>query len=188
MDASINETNFIVQRSATTTGPWTTLATLPSGSMTYSDPIGKTDSAYSYRVFASNTVGDTSTPGFPTTTVESKIAGPVTVGTTQIQPPAAPTNLAAVLQAGPQVLLTWRDNADNETEFAIERQIRAGAFSTLIMVGPRNATGNVSYTDTTVSPANAYTYRIAAVNAAGLSDYSNMASVTVIAPLQLRPT
>ena len=35
--------------------------------------------------------------------------------------PAAPSNLTATAQAGPQVSLTWRDNASNETGFVVER-------------------------------------------------------------------
>ncbi|MDH4197170.1 MAG: hypothetical protein OEW05_07185, partial [Candidatus Aminicenantes bacterium] len=46
MDRSLNETSFNVQRSATSTGRWATLATLPPGTTTYTDRIGNTDATY----------------------------------------------------------------------------------------------------------------------------------------------
>ena len=57
------------------------------------------------------------------------------------QPSAAPTGLTATLQSGPQVGLTWTDNATNETGFVVERAVGAGAFSTLATVGPRTNYG-----------------------------------------------
>jgi len=112
-------------------------------------------------------------------TADSGIAGPVQVGTGTTQLPAAPTSLTAALQAGPQVLLTWTDNANNETQFAVERKVGTGSFSTLVSVGPKAGTGSVSYTDTAVAAGATYTYRVAAVNSAGLSAYSNTSGVTI---------
>lgn len=178
-DNSINETGFTVQKSVNNTGPWTTIATLPSNSTSYTDPIGITNNAYYYRVFATNTVGDTTTPGFPTVTVDSDYSNVVKVGQNQVQPPAAPTNLAAKRLTGPRVRLTWRDNATNETGFVVERSDNGGAYFTLVTVGPRFFTGNVNFTDRTVMPGNHYTYRVAAVNEAGLSAYSNTVNMNL---------
>jgi FtsP/CotA-like multicopper oxidase with cupredoxin domain len=180
-DNSSNETGFAVQRALASTGPWTELATVAADVVTYTDPIGNTNQAYFYRVLASNIVGYAGVPGYSTLTVTgaSNIAQ---VGQAQAQPPVAPTSLTATVQAGPQVLLTWTDNDTAETGFVIERAIGAGAFTTLITVGPRNNTGSVSYTDTTVAAGNTYAYRVAAVNSAGLSAYSNTASVSVASP------
>jgi len=172
MGSSTNATSFTVQRALSSAGPWVTRATLPSSSNTYTDRIGNAKTYY-YRVFASNTVGDTATPGFPTMTVDSDFSNVVQVGQSQGQPPAAPTKLTAILQTGPRVRLTWQDNATTETGFVIERSDNGGAYFTLVTVGPRNARGNVNYTDSTVMRGNRYTYRVAAVNAAGLSAYSN---------------
>lgn len=166
--SSINETGFTVQRALSSAGPWTNIATLPSGSNSYTDSIGNKKNTYYYRVFASNTVGDTETPGFPTMTVVSDFSNVVYV----VQPPAAPTKLTAVLQSGPIVRLTWQDNAENETGFMVERSDNGGAYFTLVTVGPGNSTGNVSYTDRTVTKGNKYTYRVAAINTAGMSAYS----------------
>ncbi len=99
-----------------------------------------------------------------------------------LQPPAAPSNLTATAQAGPQVLLSWTDNATNESGFVIERAVNGGAFTTLVTVGPRNNTGGVTYTDVSVAAGSTYAYRVAAANAAGLSAWSNTANVTIPAP------
>jgi hypothetical protein len=179
IDNSTNETGFTVQRAVNSAGPWTTIATLPSDSTSYTDPISIIINAYYYRVVASNTVGDTATPGFPTLTVDSDFSNVVQVGLNLVQPPAAPTNLTVSLQTEPQVRLTWRDNAITETGFVVERSDNGETYFVLVTVGPRFFIGNVNYTDITVVPGNRYTYRIAAVNAAGLSAYSNMANVNL---------
>ncbi len=186
-DNSLNETAFIVQRALSSLGPWENLVVLPANTTTYSDPIGNTNQAFAYRVLAANTVGDTSiyaapSIGFPTITMESDFSNIVVAGGTQVLPPTAPTNLTAVLQNGPQVLLTWNDTASTETGFLIQRATDGVTFSNLVTVGARNGTGNVSYVDTTVFPGATFTYRVAAVNAGGLSAFSNLTSVAVALP------
>ncbi len=186
-DNSLNETAFVVQRAASTTGPWTDIAVLAPNTVRYTDRIGNTNQAYAYRVFASNTVGDTAvyaapSIGFPTETMVSEFSNAILIGTVPTQKPAAPTNLSALFQAGPQIRLTWTDNATNETGFVIERATDGVTFSTLVTVAARTNTGSVSYTDTSVLASNTYTYRVAAINAAGASAFTNLASATVPAP------
>jgi hypothetical protein len=65
------------------------------------------NAAYSFRIIAQNTVGYGAE--FPSMTVKS-ISDTLTLGTA----PLAPTTLTAVFQTGPQITLTWRDNAINE--------------------------------------------------------------------------
>ena len=97
-----------------------------------------------------------------------------------VAPPNAPTNLTAVLQAGPQVSLAWRDNATNETGFVVERSLNGGLYGVVASPGPRANTGQVTFVDNTVvaQPGAVYTYRVKAVNGGGSSGYSNLASVT----------
>ncbi|MBR0577318.1 fibronectin type III domain-containing protein [Proteiniclasticum sp. BAD-10] len=186
-DNAANETGFVVERSANPAGPWTSLATLPAGTTTYSDRIGNTNNNYYYRVFATNTVGDTLTVGFPVVTRLSDYSNVASVGTVAITKPAAPTSLTAVVQTGPQVFLTWRDNANNETGFVIQRSTNGGTFTNLVTVNANNGTGSVNYTDTTVVAGNSYTYQVYALNAAGSSLTSNTASVT-LASVPAAPT
>ncbi|MHB8076823.1 hypothetical protein [Desulfosporosinus fructosivorans] len=173
---TINETSFTVQRSVNSTGPWTTLALLSPGATSYTDPIGNTDIDYYYRLFASNTVGDTTTPGFPTMTVDSDFSNVVQAGKNPVQPPAAPTNLIAWLQRA-RVRLSWRDNAKIQVGFVVERSDNGGTYFVLVIIGPIYNNGYVDYTDRTAIPGNRYTYQVAAMNEAGLSAYSNTASV-----------
>ena len=179
-DNASNETGYLVQRSASSAGPWTTITTLPENTRTYADTIGNTTNAYYYQVIAVNTVGDTLTPGFPTITQESAASNIVTVGSQQVLKPAAPTSLTALVQPGPQILLGWTDNAVNETGFVIQRSTDGGTtFTTLVTIGARTGTGSVSYIDTAVMAGINYLYRVAAINSAGLSAYSNSAAATL---------
>jgi len=180
VDNSDHETGYTVKRANVATGPWTDLATLAADATTYTDPIGNpADQVWFYQVFAINTVGYTGVAGYKNLTVTSEGSNIVQVPETALPAlPADPTNLTAAVQAGPQVLLNWTDNSDNESGFVIERAVGTGAFSTLVTVGA----GIESYTDVTVLAGNNYTYRVAAVNAAGLSGYSNTASVAIAVP------
>jgi hypothetical protein len=183
VDNSANETGFIIQRALYGDGPWSDLATVAPDVTAYSYVIGNTSTVYFYRIVASNTVGYSSTPGYSTMTVTS-YSNTISVPEQGPQPPAAPTNLSAIAQAGPQVLLTWTDNATNESGFVIERCAGTGCtnFAVLVTVGPRNNTGSVSFTDVSVAAATTYNYRVRAVNAAGYSAYSNTAAVAIAGP------
>jgi FtsP/CotA-like multicopper oxidase with cupredoxin domain len=131
-DNSPNETSFSIQRAAAPGGPWAPLKTLPSGSTTYTDLIGNTKNVYYYRVYAANTVGDTITPGFPTVILDSDYSNTATTGTVQAEPLTAPTNLTATVKPGPQVLLTWKDNATNETGYTIEMSTNSNFTTSLV--------------------------------------------------------
>jgi hypothetical protein len=165
----------------------------------FADTTVASNTAYWYRVFAlGNTVGDTDvypgSLGFPTMSADSVSSKlPVVVGTPATGVPADPTLLQTpVVQAGPQVRLTWRDNAPSatkpnpETGFAVQRctvvppATTCSDFAQIALPGPRNGTGNVTYTDTTVTAGNTYFYRVFAVNAAGPSVFpTNQASAIV---------
>jgi hypothetical protein len=140
-------------------------------------------------------VGDTTLAGFPTMSADSvsNTAGPITTGAAA-NPPAAPTNLTATAQAGPQVSLTWRDNANNETGFIVNRcsfvapATTCSNFAQIATVGPRNNTGNVTYIDTTVAGGNSYLYQVAAFNAGGNSAFVTLAVPVVIQAIPPAPT
>ena len=87
----------------------------------------------------------------------------------------APTTLAAVVQAGPQVLLTWHDNSNNETGFEIYRSTNSSAFSLLVTTGANV----ITYTDTTVVAGNYYAYKVRAVNGGDQSIYTFIVQVVV---------
>ena len=187
-DQSLKETGYTVQRASDNTFA-TGLVSFALGpnTVTFQDTTVAPNNRYWYRVFANGgVIGDTqiypNSIGFPTMVADSVTAPlEVLVGAAP-GTPIAPTNLAAALQTGPQVRLTWRDNATNETGFSVERctQLAAGCtFARIAIAPPRNNTGNVTYTDTTVAAGNTYLYQVAAVNSAGTSDYAPVPPATV---------
>jgi FtsP/CotA-like multicopper oxidase with cupredoxin domain len=174
-DNSITETAFVVQ-SINSTGNWVDVASVQSPlnqpnihqarSLTlpgvYNPLVGAR-----YRIVAQNTVGYGS--GFPALTVQST-SDPLAVNL-----PAAPTAAVATLLAGPQIRLTWTDNAVSETGFVIERSSNGVTFTQIGTAPARNNTGAASYIDVAVPTGAAdasFTYRVAAVNLAGQSAYA----------------
>ena len=97
--------------------------------------------------------------------------------------PAAPTNLAG-RQSGPPlaVSLTWTNNATYPaaTEVTIQRATNA-AFTRNLVVFTTGPTAT-SYTDTAVSAATTYYYRVRAEDSVGYSVWSNTVSVPVVTP------
>lgn len=78
--------------------------------------------------------------------------------------PAAPNNFTAALATGPQVNLAWRDNANNETGFVLERSENGGPFSQIAAPGVSTGTGaTLTFTDTAVMTGANYSYRVKAV-------------------------
>ena len=93
--------------------------------------------------------------------------------------PKAPTNLEAAALSTSEIELTWTNNADNEDGFRVKRD------GTVIA----NVDANVqNFTDTELSPATRYSYKVKAFNDVGVSDYSNEASAsTNIPPVIIKP-
>lgn len=172
---STNTTNFTVQRAVNINDPWTTLDdSLTSDVNSYTDLIGNSNIAYYYRVFASNTVGDTVTSGFPAVTVASQPSNIVRIGQ-----PSAPTNLTAIQLSNLRVRLRWQDNDRNENGFLIERSENGSDFFIVGAVSENNTTGIVSFIDRSVLPNNLYAYRVVAINTSGFSAYSNTIEVLI---------
>ncbi len=90
--------------------------------------------------------------------------------------PDAPANLSAVAFSSTSVNLSWSDQSENETGFLIHRSTVGGdsGFSTITTTSA-DAT---SFTDTGLSPATEYFYRVSATNSAGDSAASNEESAT----------
>ena len=78
--------------------------------------------------------------------------------------PLAPTQLSAAAPDFSTVVLTWTDNAFNESGYVIERTTDAG--NTWSVVATVLA-GSVGYTDTNLNESSSYGYRVSATNAAG---------------------
>ena len=96
-------------------------------------------------------------------------------------------------------MLSWLDNAFNESGFSIQRSGNASFKKNLttIKIGPNATVGaNVTtvgpdvttYVDTTVSPKTKYYYRVQAFNAVGSSAFTNTAKVATPGQLPATPT
>ncbi len=72
------------------------------------------------------------------------------------------------------IRLEWTDFATNETAYMLERSASGGDFFPLQTLPPDMS----SFTDHTAQPAMAYAYRVRAVNAAGPSAWSSVATLT----------
>src|SRR5207253_597147 len=92
--------------------------------------------------------------------------------------PAAPTNLTAAVASTTQINLAWTDNSSNQGGFQIRRSTDGVNFTFLVTI----AADVTTYSDTGLTPGSQYYYQVAAVNAAGTSDSSNVASDWVAAP------
>lgn len=93
----------------------------------------------------------------------------------------APSNLQATAASSSQINLTWQDNCGRDEGFRIERSTDGINFSEIAQV----EASIVSYSDTNLSSATTYYYRIRAfkVQQSGkitYSFYSNKASATTL--------
>ncbi|MFH1227402.1 MAG: putative Ig domain-containing protein [Planctomycetota bacterium] len=102
----------------------------------------------------------------------------ITITVTDVAAPNAPTGLAANAVSPAQIKLTWTDNSADETGFKIERAPASGG-----QAGTYNQIDTVSasitsYSDTGLTEATVYYYRVCADNNVGSSAWSNEADAT----------
>jgi hypothetical protein len=170
LGSAAGEIGYLVQRAPLAKngkpGAYVQIGTAPANATTFTDTTAGTTTTWSYIVVAYNAAGNSPSVAF---------LAPA--------PPAAPTNMVATLQAGPQIRLTWTDNSNSEQSFTIEKSVSGGAFGPLASV----AANVTTYTDIGVTVGGTYQYRVKAVNAAGSSTYATSGSVLVPLP-PLAPT
>ena len=161
-DATVLETGFRIERKPSG-GAFAVLATTAANAVEYLDSGLTEATAYTYRVTALGSSGN------------SAPSGEVTA-TTLLGPPAG----LAVTAAANRINLAWQDGSTHETGFLIERKTAGGSFTTLASVGA----SVTAYADTAVTANTTYTYRVKAMGSAGGSSYSNESSA---APLNVAP-
>lgn len=150
IDASVNETSVKVYR-APAGGAFALIATLPAGTVAYTNSALTPLTAYEFRVAAVNSGGET--------------ASATVAVTTLVLPPLAPSGFTAVAQWTPAIRLGWIDNATNETGFYLYQSVNGGAFSRIGTL-PANS---VSFTNTSLIKGTRYDYQLTAFNAGGES-------------------
>ncbi len=155
-----NEIGYYVERATVAKngkiGTYARIGDTLANQLSFTDATAVSGTNYRYRVVAYNAAGDTVSP---------PVGGP------SVTSPALPSNVTAAMVNGPQINLTWRDNATNEDFFLVERSVNGGAFVLIAQVPARNNTGNTSYVDTLVSSDRSYQYRVAAVNAGNIGTF-----------------
>lgn len=158
--ASTGATSYTVKRALTATGPFVTVAANVSGT-TYTNTGLTNGTTYYYVVTASNAAGESVNSA-------SAMATPAAVATA----PAAPTALTATA-GNAQVSLAWTASA-GATSYNVKRALTAaGPFTTVAS----NVTAT-SYINTSLTNGTTYYYVVSAVNAAGQSANSTVASAT----------
>jgi hypothetical protein len=92
-----------------------------------------------------------------------------------VQDPTAPTSLTATRISDTQIDLAWTNTSTSHHEYAsvkVYRSTNGGSYANIVTLGVVT-----SYSDTTTSADNKYTYKVQAVNAAGTADSSASSAV-----------
>ena len=101
-------------------------------------------------------------------------------GTTPTVIPVEPQDLMSKAISTSAIYLMWTDRSTNETGFKIERKLVGGTFA---VVGT-TATNIATYSDTGLTSATTYIYRVYSYNVAGKSPvYSNELTLTTNSPI-----
>ena len=159
-DNSADETGFRLERSLDGSN-WSLRANLGANVTGYTDTGLASNTTYLYRVRAFNA---TETSGW------SNVAS----ATTDPLPPAAPSNLGATAMSESRIDLAWQDNANNESGYRVDRSTNQVNWTTIANLGA-NAT---TYSNTGLSAATTYYYRVSANNSAGSSAYASAQATT----------
>ncbi len=165
-------TAYNIDRSTTSTGGFSQIATVGSGATAYTNTGLAEGALYFYEVDASDAL---------TTSAFSSIANAVTTL-------AAPSGLSASAVSISQINLTWTDNDGGAaTAYDIDRSTNSTTgFAQIATVG----TGATAYTNTGLSEGTKYYYEILAANSVTTSAFSAVtgATTTITAPSGLSAT
>jgi hypothetical protein len=160
-DNSGDELMFRVDRS-TNGSTYTFLGYTMAGVAAYTDTGLAPSTKYYYRVSAENPAGNS---GYATYTY-----------TTSSGIPDAPSGLTATSVAANRITLAWTDNSSDESLFRVERSLNGSTYSS---IGTTSA--NVAaFTDSGLTSATQYYYRVRAENKYGNSAYSTYVVSTLI--------
>lgn len=167
-DNADNETGSVVERceGAGCSGFAAIGSPVAANVATFNDATAVAGTSYSYRVYATNLLGNS--------------AATAVVSVTPFLP-VAPNGLALTTVSGTQINLTWVDNSLNETGFEIRRCAGDGCsnFAAIDSVGA----GVTAFSDLTVTSGQSYSYSVAAFAEFGTSNTSSEATITTRVPV-----
>ncbi len=159
------ETGYRIERSADGSTGWTSAGTVAQNATSFNDTGRSASTTYYYRVFATNTSGDSA-------------ASSVVSAATPAFSLNAPSSLNTSSVTSTTIDLSWTDNSSDETGFKIERKTGTnGTWALRDTVGA----GIATYHDTGLSPTTQYFYRVYAYNGGGNSANSSEATATTSA-------
>jgi hypothetical protein len=164
-DNSRNESGFKVERSPDGVNGWQQIAAPGPNAVTYSNTGLGAGAHFYYRVRAYNALGD------------SLYTVPADAVTTSVL--SAPGGLSASPASPTQVNLAWTDTNSAETGYRIERSDGSPSNYLPLTSLPANSQ---AYADSSVSPGNAYYYRVQAFNGGASSDWSLASAITWLNP------
>ena len=165
-DTSDNEDNFKVERS-TDGSLYALRSTLNANTTVFTDTGLSASTAYWYRVYAANTIGSS---GFSN----------VVSGTTQAPPiPTAPTNLITTTLTSSVIGLQWTDNSSTETGFKLDRSPNGVSGWVTLTTTAANV---IAFSDTPLTAATTFYYRVCAYNLGGDSAYASLTAATLAVP------
>jgi fibronectin type 3 domain-containing protein len=161
---------YLMYRSSTgEAGPYVKLTVATITINTYTDTSASPSTEYYYKVSVINFIGES---------VQSAYVRAATL------PPAAPENVAARVLSANSIAVSWQP-VSGATSYKVYRSAASsGPYNALTTAGIVTA----AYTDTTVSGAAEYYYKISAINVLGegaQSDYAYASTMPPAAPLGL---
>lgn len=159
-DIAVDEEFYELQRS-TDGANWSLLAELLPNSTHFEDFDTPEGENYFYRIRAVNSVGQSAW---------------VTAAVTVPQPPPAPANFAVTALSASDLQLAWAAPATAETQ-RLERSTD-GASGPWTVLAATLSGSTASYTDTGLSAATTYHYRLLATNNLGHSEWSGASGTT----------
>lgn len=172
-DNSLNESNFVLQRSLSSGAGFVTIATLSANVKDYADNGLSASTTYYYRVYAKNSAGNSANSNETSATTDAPA----------IAVPNAPSNLSAVATSEANISLSWISTSTVESSTIVQRSVSSGTgFATIASL-----TGVISYTDSGLTASTTYYYRVYETNSAGDSANSNEAFATTDAPAATTP-
>ncbi|MDO8519741.1 MAG: DUF4215 domain-containing protein, partial [Deltaproteobacteria bacterium] len=156
------ETGFKIERK-TGAGVFIQIIQTAANAISYTDNTGLTPgTGYIYRIRATNLAGD------------SAYSAVVSVTTSAPTAPAAPSAFTAT-PTRTSIVLTWTDNATNESSFVIQRKTSTTSYSPLTTL----PVDTITYTNIGLPPSTRYYYRIKATNGTGSSVYVSNNATTL---------
>ncbi|MBN2550261.1 MAG: fibronectin type III domain-containing protein [Anaerolineales bacterium] len=175
-DNSSDESDFRIERSPNGSSSWSEVTQVDANTTSWTNGGLACATPYYYRVRAHRSSDSTFSS-------YSYTASATTQSCAALSPPS---NLSAEAMSTSRIDLTWADNSTNESNFRLERSYDGVSGWTEIATNPAD---DVTYSDTGLSAATPYYYRVRAYRSSdsSYSDYSNVASAVTYYTAFLAP-